>query len=137
MELTKETLPFALITLGSRIPLRRRIQSIYREKATVISMIDYFMCCIYTIYCVCVGVWVCVSAQMGYGTTGTVNSGWRTGVTNDSTRCYAGRGMSIISNERNHRTMRVVVAVADRETRKEVNVGSQFASISLYPVPIA
>lgn len=54
--------------------------------------------------CECVCVCVCARKQ-AYGTC-TVNSGWRTGVTNDSTRCSAGRGISIISNERNHRTMR-------------------------------
>jgi len=69
---------------------------------------------LYLCGCVCV-------RRRAYGTTGTVNSGWRTGVTNDSTRCSAGRGISIISNERNHRTMRV--AAAARETRKEVKVG--------------
>lgn len=57
MELTKETPPFALITLGAHIPLRRRIQSIYREKAMVMSMIDYCMCCIYIQYTM--SVWVC------------------------------------------------------------------------------
>lgn len=70
-----------------------------RKTHDIILMIDYI---VYTSVRSCARACMCVR----HG-TGAVNSGWRTGVTNDSTRCGRLMGVaSIINNERNCGTPR-------------------------------